>query len=276
MTRYGMAVDLAHCVGCQTCVVACQQEHALRPGVAWLAVDTLEQGRWPDADRFFLPHGCLHCDEPSCVQVCPTGASFQRDDGIVDVAYDRCIGCGVCLTACPYGARTVNANDAWHFGAGAPAPYEDADPARIGVAEKCTLCAERVDAGRRPACVEACPVGVRAFGDLDDAHGDLRVFAEAAGAQQLAGTGALYATGGRNLDVERTIAERFYRPSSAVKAQNEAARADVAEGNPAVVAGAAAAASALAAGAGMAAKKNRDRRARRRPGNEEPACSATR
>lgn len=259
MTRFAMALDMTHCSGCQTCVVACQQHNALRPGVAWTWVDTLEWGRWPDGDRAALPHGCLHCDDPSCVNVCPTGASGKRDDGIVVVAYDRCIGCGVCLTACPYGARTINARDGWHFGAATPAPYENAPTERLGVAEKCTLCADRVDAGLEPACVAACPVGVRAFGDLDDPTAALRTFIEEAGATRVEGTGMLYAVGAHALDVEETLRTRFHRPST----EAAAAVDRTGEGNPAVVAGAAVAAAALAAGAGLTAKKNRDRRAER-------------
>lgn len=256
-----MAVDMAHCVGCQTCVVACQQNNALKPGIAWLSVDSLEWGRWPDADRAFLPHACLHCDDPSCVSICPTGASFKRDNGIVDVTHDRCIGCGVCLTACPYGARTVNASGRWFFDAAEPSPYESGSEERIGVAEKCTLCAGRVEEGKQPACVEACPVGVRAFGDLDDPDGELRAFIEETGSERIAGTGMLYAPGNHELDVERTIRTRFYRPATvAVQAEEDALTGG---GDPAVVIGAGLAATALAAGAGMTAKKNRDRRAAR-------------
>lgn len=254
-----MAIDLEHCVGCQTCVVACQQSNALRPGIAWISVDTLEWGRWPDGDRASLPHACLHCDEPYCVKVCPTGASSKRDDGIVAVAYDRCIGCGVCLTACPYGARAINTSDAWHFGATEPAPYEEDGTGRIGVAEKCTFCADRVAEGKQPACVDACPVGVRVFGNLDDPHDAVRAFIEDTGGERLADTGVFYAKGPHDLDVEQTIKTRFYRPSSETVELVE--RSD--EGNPAVVVGAGIAASALAAGAGLAAKKNRDRRAER-------------
>ena len=267
MTRFGMAIDLAHCAGCQTCVVACQMSNALKPGVAWLSVDTLEWGRWPEGDRAFLPHACLHCDEPSCVKVCPTGASAKRDDGIVEVAYDRCIGCGVCLTACPYGARTINADDRRFFDAATPAPYETDSAGRIGVAEKCTLCAARVDEGGRPACVDACPVGVRVFGDMDDPQSDVRAFIEETGAEPVAGTGLFYAVGSRSLDVGQAIKERFYRP--ATEAVKQGAGAVGGEGNPAVVAGAGIAAAALAAGAGLTAKKNRGRRAARASSPEE-------
>ena len=124
MARYGMAIDTEHCTGCQTCVVACQMEHALRPQVAWTRVDTVEWGRWPDGGRLHLPHGCLHCDEPACVEVCPTGASFAGDGGVSLVDHELCIGCGVCAAACPYGARTINRTDRWFFDAAVPAPYE--------------------------------------------------------------------------------------------------------------------------------------------------------
>lgn len=258
MTRFAMAFDMARCTGCKTCVVACQQHNALRPGVAWTWVDTLEWGRWPDGDRAALPHGCLHCDDPACANVCPTGASRRRDDGIVAVEYDRCIGCGVCLTACPYGARTINARDGWHFGAAEPAPYENAPTQRLGVAEKCTLCADRVDEGLEPACVAACPVGVRAFGDLDDPDDALHDFAADAGAARVEGAGVLYAVGAHALDVEEEIRTRYHRAATEATAP-EGPR----EGNPVVVAGAGVAAAALAAGAGVAAKRNRDRRAER-------------
>ena len=258
MTRFGMAIDMARCTGCQTCVVACQMHHALRPGVAWCAVDALEWGRWPDADRAFLPHACLHCDEPLCVSVCPTAASHKRDDGTVAIDEARCIGCGVCLTACPYGARTLNREDAWHFGAPSPAPYETEGEGRVGVAEKCTFCIERVQVGLLPACVEACPVEARAFGDLDDPESPASAFAAETGARPVPGTGVLYADGGRGLDIGRVVTERYYAPAS----RSQTADGRVGKGNPAVVAGAGAAAAALAAAAGLAAKRNRDRRAK--------------
>ena len=257
--RLGMAIDLALCIGCNACAVACKMENGVGLGHFNTWVESWDVDRDGDVRRASVPKLCNHCANPACVSVCPTGASGKRDDGIVVVAYDRCIGCGVCLTACPYGARTINARDGWHFGAATPAPYENAPTERLGVAEKCTLCADRVDAGLEPACVAACPVGVRAFGDLDDPTAALRTFIEGAGATRIEGTGMLYAVGAHALDVEETLRTQFHRPST------EAATAPdrTGEGNPAVVAGAAVAAAALAAGAGLTAKKNRDRRAER-------------
>ena len=227
-----MLIDMAHCTGCQTCVVACQMHNALRPGVAWNHVDTLEWGRWPDGRRLSLPHACLHCDEPPCVDVCPTGASWRREDGVVLIDEARCIGCGVCMTACPYGARTINEDARWFFGAVEPAPYEAARADRVGVAEKCTLCAGRIDKGQEPACVQACPVGIRVFGDLDDEDGPLRTAIDETGAAQVKDTALFYATGPDDIDVGATITAAYYAPSS----QRDAGKASGIRVNPAVLA----------------------------------------
>lgn len=259
MTRYAMGIDLGRCTGCQTCVVACQQHHALRPGVAWCTVDTLEWGRWPEADRTAFPHACLHCDDPFCVRVCPTGASFKREDGAVAIDEARCIGCGVCLTACPYGARTINRTDTWHFGAATPAPYESDENARLGVAEKCTFCVERLAEGRHPACVEHCPMEARVFGDLDDPASPISRFIAETASEHVPATSVYYATATHPIDLERTITTHYYAPATESGPVGER----VGEGNPAVVAAAGVAAVALATGAGLTAKKNRDRRAQR-------------
>ena len=103
--RWGMVIDLRRCVGCQTCTIACKQEHGLPAGVQWRFVADCEVGEYPDVRRVFLPMQCMHCAEPPCVPVCPTGASRRREDGIVWVAYDACVGCGYCAVACPYHAR---------------------------------------------------------------------------------------------------------------------------------------------------------------------------
>lgn len=258
MARYGMVIDLTRCSGCQTCVVTCQMHHNTRPGIAWGKVETVEIGTaWPDVDRVIVPHACMHCDDAPCVAACPTGASVQREDGIVTVDYETCIGCGVCLTACPYGARTINTDERWFFDAVEAAPYEDASSGRIGVAEKCTLCVDRIDRGLVPACVEACPVGVRAFGDLDDAQGDLAAFVEETDACLVAGTGALYADGGRALDAGSLIAERWYAPSGDNVAAREEDSLDV---DPVFLAGAAVVATGAVAGIGIGAKRSRERR----------------
>lgn len=111
----------------------------------------------------------MHCIDAPCEAVCPTGATYTREDGIVAVNYDECIACGACATACPYGARCTAANDSWWFGASEPAPYESEGIVREKPAlEKCVFCYPRLEAGLQPACVANCPGKARVFGDLDD------------------------------------------------------------------------------------------------------------
>jgi phenylacetyl-CoA:acceptor oxidoreductase subunit 1 len=179
--RWGMVIDLRRCVGCQTCTIACKQEHGLPAGTFWRFVADCEVGEYPDVRRLFLPMQCMHCAEPPCVPVCPTGASRQRPDGIVWVAYDACVGCGYCATACPYRARHLVHQADTYFATG-PTPPElvSARPERHGVMTKCTFCKERVDEGlarglrpgtdpdATPMCAVACIAGAIVFGDLDD------------------------------------------------------------------------------------------------------------
>lgn len=180
MTRWGMVIDVRRCVGCQTCTIACMQEHGLPPGTQWRFVADCEAGEYPDVRRLFLPMQCMHCAEPPCVPVCPTGASRQRADGIVWVSSESCVGCGYCAVACPYHARHLVHEGAAYFGEPTPAERATARPERRGVMTKCTFCHDRVDAGRlrgltpgvdpdaTPVCAIACIAGVIEFGDLDD------------------------------------------------------------------------------------------------------------
>ncbi len=101
MTRYVMAADLQRCVGCQTCTAACKSANATLPGVQWRRVMDIEVGEYPDVQRVYLPTGCQHCSDAPCESVCPTKATYTRDDGIVMIDYDRCIGCAYCAVACP-------------------------------------------------------------------------------------------------------------------------------------------------------------------------------
>ncbi len=114
---------------------------------------------------------CNHCEKPPCVRVCPTKATFQRQDGLVLMDYHRCIGCRYCMAACPFGARSLNWRDPRPFIKELNREY----PTRVrGVVEKCNFCAERLAVGKPPACVEACKNGEMAFGDLEDANSDVR------------------------------------------------------------------------------------------------------
>ena len=181
MTRYAIVVDLNRCVGCQTCTAACKHANATAPGVQWRRVLDFEAGRFPDVRRAFLPVGCMHCAEPPCLEVCPSTATGKRADGIVTIDYDICIGCAYCAVSCPYQARfRVDAPASAYAGRQMAHERLREDPARLGVAQKCTLCVERIDAGlasglvpgvdaaATPACVNSCIAGALHMGDLDD------------------------------------------------------------------------------------------------------------
>ena len=146
--RWVLLIDLRKCVGCQACTAACKFENNIPVGVFRTWVPDVELGTYPETKRAFLPRLCNHCERPSCIEVCPAGATWQRQDGIVVIDYDRCWGCGACLNACPYDARFMN-------------PITK-------TADKCTFCAQRVDQGLLPACVETCVGGARQFGNIND------------------------------------------------------------------------------------------------------------
>ena len=169
MARYGMVIDLKRCIGCHACVLACKAENSTGPGIFWSKVADEEEGQYPSVRRYFLPKLCMHCQEAPCVEVCPTGASHQRDDGIVLVDPEKCVGCGYCIVACPYGARYLNEGQTGYFKEGLT-PNEVLGYAKhkLGVVEKCTFCVDRVEQGQEPACVKVCLTKARYFGNLDD------------------------------------------------------------------------------------------------------------
>lgn len=169
--RYGMVLDLIGCVGCNACALACRQENATPADVLFTRVITLETGQYPNTRLEFQPLLCMHCQDAPCVTVCPTGASYQREDGIVAVDQDKCVGCRYCMAACPYHARTFHYGKlAQYFPGQGETPYEQArgDEHQRGVVAKCDFCFDRLENGDQPACVETCPGQVRIFGDLDD------------------------------------------------------------------------------------------------------------
>ena len=180
MTRWAMVADLRRCVGCQTCTAACKDENATPPGVQWRRVLDMEFGEYPDVQRAFVPTGCQHCDDPPCMEVCPTTATKKRADGIVTIDYDLCIGCSYCSVACPYQARYKTERPLFAYGEATENEALRHDPQRIAVATKCTFCVERIDAGLErgqvpgidvaatPACVNSCVAQALAFGDIED------------------------------------------------------------------------------------------------------------
>lgn len=189
--RWAYGVDATRCIGCLRCVEACKIENGVLPTAhhfrTWVERYVYLEGdkharvdsqsdpqniaasgsekayrfdnRYQDkkvTKAFFVPKICNHCENPSCVQVCPTGATFRTIDGVVLIDHDHCIGCQYCVQACPYGARFFN--------------YEKR------VTEKCTWCYHRITKGLKPACVEVCPVNARIFGDLNDSDSDISRF----------------------------------------------------------------------------------------------------
>lgn len=193
MARYGMVIDLTKCAGCYACHLACKVENGTRPGVAWNHIRKVEWGKFPDAHQAFIPTQCVHCKDPACVNICPVGATFKRDDGIVLTDYDKCIGCRMCEWKCPYGARQLNDNeDTYYEGAMAPFEEEGYKKHQPNKEEKCIFCYHRVDQGRLPACVEMCPGDARIFGDLDDPDSEINHYIKKHKAIEVEGTNFYY------------------------------------------------------------------------------------
>jgi Fe-S-cluster-containing dehydrogenase component len=187
--RWGMLINLTKCVGCYACVVKCKQEHFLPPGVMWGRVLTSETGIYPNVTKHVYPVLCNHCQEAKCVDVCPTGATQRREDGIVWVDANTCVGCRYCLVACPYQARTYYSERREYYPGQGFTEFEKLGerlyPHQTGTVLKCDFCKERIDAGLErglkpgvdreatPVCVITCPAKARYFGDLDDPNSEV-------------------------------------------------------------------------------------------------------
>ena len=178
MARYAMVIDLQKCLGCQTCTVACCMENNVQGTENWHVVLDEAVGLFPAIRRRFFPRPCQHCKNAPCVEVCPTGASHKRRDGIVLVDQRTCIGCRYCIAACPYEARVFNWKDPE-----TPLNENPAVPRSVkGTTEKCTFCVHRIEKAKKagkpigsdspdgvvPACNEECVGRARYFGDLED------------------------------------------------------------------------------------------------------------
>lgn len=169
MARYGMVIDLKKCIGCNACVVACKVEHNTPNGIFQTSVLEKEMGKFPNASRVFVPVLCNHCEEPTCVDVCPTNATYKRDDGVVMIDFDECIGCEACIEHCPYRARVLVVDNRTVLSDGKTVfekPVFQKIPTKVAI--KCDFCFHRLEKGISPACVEVCPTQSRIFGDLSD------------------------------------------------------------------------------------------------------------
>lgn len=186
MTRWGMAIDLRKCFGCRSCARVCHEVNRV-PRNTWRRVDDCGLSGPPARERKFLPLNCNQCSTPPCLEVCPTKATHRHPDGIIDIDPQRCIGCGYCIIACPYRARTIiTRNEHWTTAADLPGEGKEAsEGSRVGVCTKCHFCLPRIaeglarglkpgiDADATPTCVATCSANALYFGDLDDPESDI-------------------------------------------------------------------------------------------------------
>lgn len=148
--------------------------HGLPKDARYSFVSEQESGVFPEVKVDYLPHACMQCVDPLCLSVCPTGATYQTDEGVVLVDQETCIGCQSCMTACPYGARTLVSAIESNHSDGVTAYEEAVFPYhKANTVEKCTFCYDRVSLGEPPVCVATCPAHARRFGDLDDSSSDV-------------------------------------------------------------------------------------------------------
>ena len=189
--RWGMVINLTKCVGCYACAISCKQEYFLPPGMMWSRLLISEIGQYPRVARQTYPVLCNHCKEPLCTKVCPTGASQRREDGIISVNADKCVGCRYCLIVCPYQARSYFQKRKEYFPGQGLTEFEKVGeklyPLQHGVVYKCDFCSKRIDDGIKkgmkpgidreatPVCVLSCPTKARGFGDLDDPNSEVAI-----------------------------------------------------------------------------------------------------
>lgn len=149
--KYAMVVDSSVCIDCKACMASCKVEHGLPRGYwrNWIKEKSPDFTMGKHTYAHFQPGGCMHCDNPTCVHACPSGATYKDEDtGIVQINKDMCIGCGNCVVACPYSARYRHPT--------------------LRVPDKCDYCQDRLAMGLQPACVDTCPTKARVFGDIND------------------------------------------------------------------------------------------------------------
>jgi len=163
--HFVMVIDLSRCRNARKCVSSCSKMHMLPANHEWIKVFLMQDSE--DTPPYWFPKPCFHCETPPCVNVCPVGATFKREDGIVLVDNERCIGCKFCMTACPYSSRVFN----WEEPDPAiKAKYspESSVPQKVGTVGKCDFCPDMFVRGELPDCITACPNGVIFFGDKNE------------------------------------------------------------------------------------------------------------
>ena len=174
--HYGMVIDTKQCIGCQTCAVACKLNNNVPQGVFWNRVLTdgggyadTARGEYPNNHISYQPVSCQHCENPACTKVCPVGATYKDPEtGVVRQDYDKCIGCRMCIAACPYtGVRSFNWEEP-KYAVDVELGDADSPKHQKHVVEKCTFCYQRISKGGTPACMVLCPGRARHWGDLDD------------------------------------------------------------------------------------------------------------
>jgi molybdopterin-containing oxidoreductase family iron-sulfur binding subunit len=187
--RWAMVIDVRKCVGCHACTLGCATENQLPPKLWYRPVFEQERGRYPNVTRTFVARPCMQCDKPACVAACPNkgvgGATWKETRGIgagtVPIDYTKCVGCGKCVVACPYDARTIDDGASHTAGTPAAQPYESKPSFEygtawsrvgkalpVGKARKCHFCVHRLAAGQLPACISTCLGRAGVFGDESD------------------------------------------------------------------------------------------------------------
>lgn len=165
-----MIIDVNRCMGCHSCVISCKVQNGTPQGFFNTRIEKKAHGRFPAAWQAYTPELCHQCDEAPCVAACGNDATFQLENGIVVVDWDRCKGSGDCIPACPYGAR-----------------FQDQEQGNK--ADKCDFCITRLERGLEPACVESCPAGARIFGDLAKPQGEFAQYLAGFKAEKTGGSG---------------------------------------------------------------------------------------
>ncbi len=178
--RYVMLVDIKRCIGCHTCAIACKSGNNLPNEVWWnraltyggREMDT-PYGKYPYLKKQYLTLACQHCEKPACVKACPAEATYRREDGVVMQDYNKCLGCRLCIMACPYDSvRTYNENSPEYY-LDFPVGDKLVVSQQKGTVSKCNFCYHRLDKGMQPNCVEVCPAKARFFGDAEDPESEV-------------------------------------------------------------------------------------------------------